>query len=100
MREGGTTRGLVLTFANVARKEGAGGLFSGLGNTVARDAPFSGLNLLLFTQTRSFMHEVARMQQREAGAVDTFIAGALAGAGQFSSHIRQMSFGRVSNSGG
>ena len=78
---GGTTRGLVLTFANVARKEGAGGLFSGLGSTVARDAPFSGLNLLLFTQTRSFMHEVARMQQREAGAVDTFIAGALAGAG-------------------
>ena len=27
------------------------------------------------------MHEVARIQQREAGAVDTFIAGALAGAG-------------------
>jgi solute carrier family 25 protein 38 len=27
------------------------------------------------------MHEVARMQHREAGAVDTFIAGALAGAG-------------------
>jgi len=78
---GGTPRGLVSTFVNIARKEGAGGLFSGLGSTVARDAPFSGLNLLLFTQTRSFMHELARMQQREAGAMDTFIAGALAGAG-------------------
>ena len=76
----GVRQGMVATFASVARKEGAGGLFSGLGSTVARDAPFSGLNLLLFTQTRHLMHEVARMQNREAGAADTFIAGALAGA--------------------
>jgi solute carrier family 25 protein 38 len=78
---GVTSKGLVSTLSAVAKKEGAKGLFSGLGSTVARDAPFSGLNLLVFTQTRALMKEVARMQNREVGAVDTFIAGALAGAG-------------------
>ena len=78
---GGATKGLVATLASVSKREGAAGLFSGLGSTIARDAPFSGLNLLIFTQTRSMMKEVARLQNREIDAVDTFIAGALAGAG-------------------
>ena len=74
-------KGVFTALADVARKEGSRGLFSGVGTTVMRDAPFSGLNLLLFTQTRSLMSEVARLQQRETGAFDTFVAGALAGAG-------------------
>ena len=76
----GVSKGLLATLASVSKREGAAGLFSGLGSTVARDAPFSGLNLLIFTQTRSMMREFARMQNREADAADTFIAGALAGA--------------------
>jgi len=77
---GVTSKGLAATLSSVASKEGAKGLFSGLGSTVMRDAPFSGLNLLVFTQTRALMKDVARMQNRETGALDTFIAGALAGA--------------------
>jgi len=74
-------KGLVGALAALARKEGSRGLFCGVGTTIMRDAPFSGLNLLLFTQTRTLMNEVARLQERETGAFDTFVAGALAGAG-------------------
>lgn len=76
---GATYTGVGNALWQVASKEGAKGLFSGLGSTLARDAPFSGLNLLMYTKARAVMADYARGQGRELTALDTLIAGAVAG---------------------
>lgn len=76
---GATYHGVGNALWQVASKEGARGLFSGLGSTLARDAPFSGLNLLMYYKARAMMADVAAGQGRELTALDTLIAGAVAG---------------------
>ena len=73
---GVTYSGVFNALWQVASKEGARGMFSGLGSTLARDAPFSGLNLLMYTKARAAM---AARAGREVTALDTLVAGAVAG---------------------
>jgi solute carrier family 25 protein 38 len=76
---GVTYSGVFNALWQVASKEGARGMFSGLGSTLARDAPFSGLNLLMYTKARAAMADFAAAQGREVTALDTLVAGAVAG---------------------
>jgi solute carrier family 25 protein 38 len=76
---GTTYTGVANALYTIGAKEGMKGLFSGLGSTLLRDAPFSGLNLVMYTQMRTVMGEVAVAQGRETDAMDTFFAGAVAG---------------------
>lgn len=72
---GGTLGGL----ASIFQKEGIRGLFRGAGPTIARDAPFSGLYLVLYAKLRALANE----KLAPIGApvsVSTLMAGALAGA--------------------
>ena len=78
----------------IGRNEGARGLFSGLGSTLLRDAPFSGLNLVMYTQTRAMMSAAAEAQGREMTPLDTLVAGAIAGGVR---NVRHASAGRASN---
>jgi len=76
---GTTYTGVANALYTIGAKEGMKGLFSGLGSTLLRDAPFSGINLVMYTQMRTVMGEVAVAQGRETDAMDTFFAGAVAG---------------------
>ena len=76
---GTTYTGVANALYTIGAKEGIKGLFSGLGSTLLRDAPFSGLNLVMYTQMRTVMGEVAVAQGRETDAMDTFFADAVAG---------------------
>ena len=82
----------------IGRNEGARGLFSGLGSTLLRDAPFSGLNLVMYTQTRAMMSAAAEAQGREMTPLDTLVAGAIAGGSQRSPRIRRTCFERERSS--
>ena len=63
----------------IGRTEGMRGLFSGLGSTLLRDAPFSGLNLVVYTQTRKMMQDMRAKEGRAMTPFDTFVAGAISG---------------------
>lgn len=76
---GATYTGVGQALYSIGSKEGVKGLFSGLGSTLLRDAPFSGLNLVMYTQLRRLMNDFAASQGREATAFDTFMAGAISG---------------------
>lgn len=76
---GVTYTGVGQALYSIGAKEGVKGLFSGLGSTLLRDAPFSGLNLVMYTQIRSVMSDFATSQGREVTAFETFVAGAIAG---------------------
>ena len=52
---GTTYTGVANALYTIGAKEGMKGLFSGLGSTLLRDAPFSGLNLVMYTQMRTVM---------------------------------------------
>jgi len=64
---------------DITKKEGAKGLFSGIVPTILRDAPFSGLNLLLFMKAREFTAALAEKHGREVSSYDTLMCGAFAG---------------------
>lgn len=66
--------GTLQALAHIARTEKLRGLFSGLGPTLVRDAPYSGLYLLLFSRLRE-----AGNGETFSGPVGSFTAAALAG---------------------
>eukprot|EP00238_Polyblepharides_amylifera_P010059 CAMPEP_0196590768 /NCGR_PEP_ID=MMETSP1081-20130531/67483_1 /TAXON_ID=36882 /ORGANISM="Pyramimonas amylifera, Strain CCMP720" /LENGTH=292 /DNA_ID=CAMNT_0041913961 /DNA_START=326 /DNA_END=1204 /DNA_ORIENTATION=- len=65
---------------SIARQERLRGLFSGLVPTIVRDAPFSGLYLLLYTRLKAAANEVPVLQDSMSPFVINFMSGALAGA--------------------
>ncbi|KAI5075327.1 hypothetical protein GOP47_0009403 [Adiantum capillus-veneris] len=70
-----TMKALVL----IARTEGLKGLYSGLVPTILRDAPYSGLYLLLYSTTRRTISEWQDSRRSPHMPVN-FLAGAIAGA--------------------
>jgi solute carrier family 25 protein 38 len=71
--------GVTNALVTIGRTEGMRGLFSGLGSTLLRDAPFSGLNLVVYTQTRKMMQDMRAKEGRAMTPFDTFVAGAISG---------------------
>ena len=67
-------RGTWHALSTIARTERLRGLFSGLGPTLLRDAPYSGLYLLLFSHLRGALGE-----EGKSSPATSFVAGALAG---------------------
>lgn len=63
----------------ITHKEGLPGLYSGLIPTLARDAPYSGLYLLMYNRMQIFMKE--NMPNGTPQAAGSFLAGAVAGGG-------------------
>ena len=53
---------------SIYKVEGTAGLYSGMAATLARDAPFSGLYLLFYTNTKRLVH-----QGKIASAGDFFL---------------------------
>jgi solute carrier family 25 protein 38 len=76
---GATYTGVGQALYAIGSKEGVKGLFNGLGSTLLRDAPFSGLNLVMYTQMRKVMADFAASQEREVNVLDTCVAGAVSG---------------------
>jgi len=64
---------------DITKKEGSKGLFSGIVPTILRDAPFSGLNLLVFMKAREFTASLAEKEGRDVSSYDTLLCGAFAG---------------------
>eukprot|EP00850_Spirogloea_muscicola_P024111 SM000444S16339 [mRNA] locus=s444:107:1827:+ [translate_table: standard] len=62
---------------SIARTEGLHGLFRGLGVTIARDAPYSGLYLLMYDNLRCFLRN--ELKQNTPQTTINFVAGAVAG---------------------
>lgn len=78
----------VQALGQIARLEGMRGLFSGLQDTIVRDAPYSGLYLMIYEQARSVL--AARMfdgDQSKFTPLTTFLlAGTCSGVATFLTH--------------
>jgi len=72
-------------FQTIWRTEGLRGLFSGCTATIARDAPFSGLYLMFYSQGKSILAAV--LDERQLGANDLFVCGV--GSGLLASAVTQ-----------
>ncbi|CAI5502793.1 unnamed protein product, partial [Closterium sp. Naga37s-1] len=73
----GTVGGLMA----IARSEGIAGLYRGLGTTLLRDAPYSGIYLVLYSRMRSLIHDrISTDDGHAARTASTMAAGAAAGA--------------------
>ncbi|XP_031574117.1 mitochondrial glycine transporter-like [Actinia tenebrosa] len=64
-------------FVSIWRSEGSKGLYSGLLATVARDAPFSGLYLMFYTQIKRRARDL--LQVRDLSSRQNFTCGLIAG---------------------
>eukprot|EP00897_Mesotaenium_endlicherianum_P002120 jgi/Mesen1/1936/ME000146S01017 len=80
VREGSSQyRGTLHALTSIGRTEGLRGLFSGLGPTLVRDAPYSGLYLLLYARLRNSLKE-SWLPVAVPQSTANFIAGGTAGA--------------------
>lgn len=64
---------------HIARTERLKGLFSGLGSTIMRDAPFSGLYLLMYTRLKKAVEESQVLPPNTPPYVLNLLCGAFAG---------------------
>jgi len=72
-------------FKTIWQTEGLRGLFSGCTATIARDAPFSGLYLMFYSQGKTLLTAV--LDDRQLGSNDLFVCGV--GAGLLASAVTQ-----------
>ncbi|CAI5521952.1 unnamed protein product, partial [Closterium sp. Naga37s-1] len=78
---GESYRGTLGGLMSIARSEGIAGLYRGLGSTLLRDAPYSGIYLVLYSRMRSLIHDrISTDDGHAARTVSTMAAGAAAGA--------------------
>lgn len=71
-------KGVAQALVTIYRGEGLKGLFSGLSATLLRDAPFSGLYLMFYTQTKKLIKENEIFEDPNAPMLH-FMSGVLAG---------------------
>ena len=72
-------RGMLAALRTIFRVEGVAGLVSGLGPTIVRDAPYSGIYLLLYNKLK-LVAAVAEMADTNTRSAAQFVCGLVAGA--------------------
>jgi len=72
-------KGVCHALVSIHRVEGLRGLFSGLSATLLRDAPFSGLYLMFYTQTKKFVKSSGLCDESGPTPIHHFGSGVVAG---------------------
>lgn len=70
-------RGVFHALSSIWKTEGGKGLYSGLAATIARDAPFSGLYLMFFSETKKLVR--AGLGEDKLNPGQTFVCGVIGG---------------------
>lgn len=71
-------RSVLQALSSIWKTEGSKGLYSGLAATILRDAPFSGLYLMFFTETKKLVR--AGLGAEQLNPCQTFMCGVLGGS--------------------